>query len=67
MDEFIEMHLDAILLNRDPSGEVRYLSDALKYFDDKRFCKLVEWCFYNDYDLAKLYECANNVIGGKIA
>lgn len=67
MDEIIEMHLDVILLNRDLGGEVRQLSDALKYFDDERFCKLVEWCFYNDVDLHRLYECANNVIGGKIA
>lgn len=67
MEEFVEMYLEAILLNEGRKGEVKSLNDALKYFDDERFCKLVEWCFYNDYDLVKLYECANNVIGGKIA
>ncbi len=67
MDEFMEMYLEAIKLPNAPQGEIRCISDALKFFDTKWFCSVIEWCFYYDFELIELFKCANNVIGGRAA
>ena len=67
MDEFMEMHLDVIRLQNGQKGEIRSINEALKYFDTERFCMVIEWCFYNDFELIELFKCANNVIGGRAA